>query len=339
MERTVIGKTGLEINRFGFGGIPIQRVDEDQAVETVLHAIEKGVDFVDTSRAYTNSERKIGLALRRAKRRVVVASKSTARTADGVQADLEISLKELQRDDIDIYQAHGIRDKEEYERIIGEQGSLGGLMKLKQQGLIHHIGITSHSLDVLDRALDDEFFETIMVCYSFLEPAAKEKIFPKAMAKNVGVIAMKSFSGGVIDNPRLALKYVLSQPGVIIIPGVETPKLFDENWAVYEGSWELDDAERKEIERIAGQHDKTFCRRCDYCQPCSEHIPIQSVLGIPSVVKRAGKSALSEGWLKAVIDLARNCNECGDCLPRCPYELPIPDLIRENLEWVDKQLE
>jgi predicted aldo/keto reductase-like oxidoreductase len=339
MERIIIGKTGLEINRFGFGGIPIQRVDEDQAVETVLHAIEKGVDFIDTSRVYTSSERKIGLALQRTRSRVVVASKSAARTADGVQADLEISLKELQRDYIDIYQIHGVRDKEEYELIIGKQGSLDGLMKLKEQGLVHHIGITSHSLDLLDHVLDDGFFETIMVCYSFLEPAAKEKIIPKAIEKKVGIIAMKSLSGGVIDNPRLALKYALSQPGVIIIPGVETPQLFDDNWAIYEGSWELDDAERKEIERITRQHDKTFCRRCDYCQPCSEYIPIQYILSIRSIVRRSGKSALSEDWLKAFIDLARNCSECGDCLPRCPYELPIPDLIKENLEWVDEQLE
>jgi len=338
MKRITIGKTGLAVNRMGFGGIPIQRVDEDQAVKTVLHAVEKGVDFIDTSRAYTTSEKRIGLALQKTDKHVVLASKSPRKTSSGVQADIETSLKELNRDYIDIYQAHAVRDEEDYKKIIGPQGAFEGLMKSKEQGLIRHVGITSHSLDLLDRVLDDGLFETIMVCFSFLEPAAKEKIIPKAMEKNTGVIAMKSFSGGVINNPRSALKYVLAHPGVVIIPGVETPDLFDENWEIFQGNWELDELEKKEIEKIRQQYEKYFCRRCDYCQPCSENIPIQFILGIRSLVKRMGKGALSRDWIKAGLELAVNCSECGDCLPRCPYELPIPDLIKENLEWVDEQL-
>jgi predicted aldo/keto reductase-like oxidoreductase len=338
MERIVLGKTGIEVNRLGFGGIPIQRVEEGQAVETVLHAVESGADFIDTSRAYTTSEGRIGKALAQTSKRVILASKSQNRTGDGVRVDLERSLKELQRDCIDLYQCHHVRNDKEYNQVISPKGAFRGLLRAKEEGLIRHIGITTHSLDLLDRILEEELFETIMVCFSFLEPLARDKIIPQAIEKEIGVIGMKPFSGGVIDNARLALKYALSQPGIVILAGVEHKRLFDENWEVFQSSHELSDGEETEIEEIRKTYEKSFCRRCDYCQPCSEDIPIQMILGIRSMVRRMGKRFIREGWGAAVIDKARQCSECGECMERCPYELPIPELIKENLEWVDEQL-
>ena len=338
MKRIIIGKTGLEVNRLGFGGIPIQTVSEGQAVETVLHAVIKGVDFIDTSRAYTTSERRIGKALQRTDKRVILASKSQRKTSEGIRADLETSLRELQVDYIDLYQCHFVKDEDDYNQVISPGGALEGLIKAKQEGLIGHIGLTSHSLDLLNRVLDDGLFETIMVCFSFLEPAAQEKIIPKALERNVGIIAMKPLSGGFIQNARLALKFALSQPGIVVISGVERKDLFDENWEVFQGSWELDGAEEKEIEEIRKGHERVFCRRCDYCQPCTEGIPIQFILGIRSSVRRMGKDLLLKGWPREAIKKARHCSDCGECVARCPYELPIPDLIKENLQWWDEQL-
>lgn len=337
MERITLGRTGLTVHRCGFGGIPIQRVDEDQAIETVRYAVEQGVDFIDTSRAYTTSEGRIGKALKRTAKKVVLASKSVRRTSGDVQADLEKSLSELQVDHIDLYQCHFVSNAEDYRRVVQPDGALDALVKAKQEGLIGHIGITSHSLKVLDQALDDGLFDTIMVCFSFLEPDAKKRIIPKALENNIGVIAMKSFSGGVIDNPALALKWALAHPGVAIIPGVEDTALFQQNWSVYTaGDYRLTPAERDEIEHIRKRYDKVFCRRCDYCQPCSEQIPISVMLHVRSVIKRMGKQAVNGAFLSPVLAAARGCSACGDCLERCPYELPIPDLIRENLEWVDR---
>jgi len=338
MERMVLGRTGLEAYRMGFGGIPIQRVSEAQAVETVYHAIEKGVDFIDTSRVYTTSERRIGLALKRTDKKVILASKSTSKTAEAARTDLETSLKELQRDYIDLYQCHFVRDEADYQKVISPGGALEALEKARAEGLIGHIGITSHSLEVLDHALDDGLFDTLMVCFSFLEPLAREKIIPKSAKRDIGVIAMKPFSGGVIENARLALKFVLSQPGILIIPGVEDKDLFDENWNVFQDGNSLTQAEEQEIAEIQKRAEKVFCRRCDYCQPCAERIPIEMVLGIRSMVKRMGKGVLQKGPHSGAIDKARNCTECGLCVTRCPYELPIPDLIRENLRWVDEQM-
>jgi len=338
VDRIVIGNTGLEVNRLGFGGIPIQRVSEKEAVETVLCAVEKGVDFIDTSRAYTTSEQRIGSALAKTNKKVVLASKSRSRTLEKIREDLKTSLIELQRNYIDLYQCHFVQNASEYQQILSSGGAYEGLIQAQKEGLIGHIGITSHNLDLIDQILDDGRFETIMVCFSFLEPKAIESIIPKAIEKNVGVIAMKSFSGGIIDNPKLAIKYALSHPGIVIIPGVESKDLFDQNWEVFKGNHELTDLEKQEIEEIRQRYDKNFCRRCDYCQPCTEDIPIQLILGLRWALKRFGKGFVQEAWPLESITKARNCSECGECLDRCPYQLPIPDLIKENILWVDEYL-
>mgnify|MGYP001558014878 CR=1 FL=1 len=336
MKRMVLGNTGIEAVRMGFGGIPIQRVSEAQAIEVVLYALEKGMDFIDTSRMYTNSETRIGKALKETGKKVAVATKSFARSADGIQRDVETSLKELQRNYIDLYQCHGISSDEEYRVITSPNGALAGLLKAKEQGLIGHIGITSHSLDLLDKVLEDGLFETIMVCLSFLEPAAEEEILPKARAKNVGVIAMKPFSGGVIEAPEIALKWVLSFPDILVLAGVEHKELIDQNWKVFQGEYGMVDSEKKKLEEIRKEFDKKFCRRCDYCRPCPAEIPIQFVLGVRSMVKRTGTAMMQTPMMRNMLGKAANCTECGDCLERCPYGLPIPEMIKTNLNWLNK---
>ncbi len=333
-----LGRTGLRVKKLGFGGIPIQRVNESRAVGVVRHAVEKGVDFIDTSRAYTNSEERIGLALNRVKKPVVLASKSVDRTADGIRRDLEISLEKLRKDFIHIYQCHFVHE-EDYSGIISPGGALEGLRRAKEQGKIAHTGITSHSLPLLERIVRDGFFDLIMVCFNFMEAEAGERIIPYALSRDIGVIAMKPLAGGVIDRPGPALKYALSREGVLVLCGVEREDLFDENWAVYQGAHELDEEDHRLIREIREAHGKSFCHRCDYCLPCPEGINIQNMLGIRSQVKRMGAGILATPPRIGNIRKARNCSGCGECEERCPYELPIPHLIRENLRYVDHMLE
>jgi uncharacterized protein len=334
MKRIALGNTGIEAARLGFGGIPIQRVSEIQAIETVLYALEKGMDFIDTSRMYTTSESRIGKALKETDKKVSVATKSFARSADGIQKDIETSLKQLQLEHIDLYQCHGISSADEYKLITSPDGAISGLIKAKEQGLIGHIGITGHSLDLLEKIVDDSLFETIMVCFSFLEPAAKEKVIPKAREKQVGIIAMKPFSGGVIDAPEVALKWILSFPDILVIAGVEGKNLIDQNWRVFQGGYDMTDEESQTLNRIVKEFDKKFCRRCDYCLPCPAEIPIQFVLGAHSFIKRMGSGILQTPIFANMLEKAANCTECGDCMERCPYDLPIPEMIKANLAYL-----
>ena len=330
-----MGKTGIEAFRFGFGGIPIQRVHEKQAVEVVLYALEKGMDFIDTSRMYTTSESRIGKALKETDKKAAVATKSFSRSADGILKDIETSLKELQLDYIDLYQCHAVSNEEEYRQVTAPMGLCPGFMKAREQGIIGHVGITSHSLDLLEKAVDDGLFETIMVCYSFLEPAAGEKVIPKAREKGIGIIAMKPLSGGVIDAPEAAFKWVFSRPDILVIAGVEEKSYIDLNWKVFLGGYDLTDDENRKIREISSEFDKKFCRRCDYCLPCPAGIPIQFALGVRSMVRRMGPGILDQPMFKSIRENAANCTECGDCTGRCPYSLPIPDMIKENIAWLE----
>jgi predicted aldo/keto reductase-like oxidoreductase len=334
MKKVILGKTGIEVQRLGFGGIPIQRVSEEEAVDAVLYALEKGMDFIDTSRVYTTSETRIGKALSQTTKKPVIATKSFVRTADGIRKEVETSLRELQRDVIDIYQCHSISTLEDYRKITAKDGAYAGLVKAREEGVIRHIGITSHSLDILEKVLDDGLFETIMVCFSFLEPAAKEKVIPKALAKNVGVLIMKALSGGVIEAPEAALKWALGHhQETLVLVGVESRELIDQNWNIFQKSRELTETDRVVIDAIFQEYDKKFCRRCDYCLPCPSDIPIQFVLGARTFLKRMGPGGLKVSIFADLWDKAEKCTNCGECVTRCPYGLPIPELIKANVEW------
>jgi len=233
-----------------------------------------GVDLLDTARSYTNSEYRIGLALQKIKRPVILSSKSPVRT-EKIYEDVPLSLKQLNVKKIDIYHLHAVSNVEDYEKVMGPGGAYKGLKRAHDEGLIGHIGISSHSLDVLEKVLQDGYFDVIMVCYSFLEPDAANRVFPLAKAKDVGMITMKPFSGGVIEEAGPALRFVLSTPDIVPIPGSETIEMARENWEIFTKGDSLTQKDREQIEVLKKKFDHPFCRRCDYCQPCSEKISIQ----------------------------------------------------------------
>ncbi|MGA2517378.1 MAG: aldo/keto reductase [Thermodesulfobacteriota bacterium] len=334
IEKVRLGRTDLIVTRLGWGGIPIQRVGEEEAVSVIRAVIEMGVDLLDTARAYTNSEHRIGLALQEINKPIVLSTRSTERS-DKIYNDVHESLKQLNVKKIDIYHLHNVSNFAEYEKVLGAGGAYKGLKQARDEGLIGHIGITSHSLQVLEKAIEDGHFEVVMACYSFLEPEAANKVFPLAKAKDVGVLVMKAFSGGVIEEAGPALRFVLQTKEIVAIPGSETLERAQENWKVFTEGGSLTEKDQERIEAIKKQLNQQFCRRCDYCQPCSEGINIQFAVGLKSIIKRYGPMAQELKWMPDLIKKARNCSECGDCLTRCPYQLPIPELIRENLAWYD----
>jgi predicted aldo/keto reductase-like oxidoreductase len=218
---------------------------------------------------------------------------------------------------------------------MGPGGGYEGLQRARDEGLIDHIAVSSHSLDILERAIEEGYFDVIMACYSFLEPDAAKKVFPMARAKDVGILAMKALSGGVIEEAGPALRYVLAEEGIVPIPGTETLDRARENWKIFTEGGPLTAHDKERIEAIRKEFDQVFCRRCDYCQPCTEQISIQFLIGLKSTIKRFGNQVEELKWMKEMIARARNCSECGECTSRCPYQLPIPDLIKKNLAWYD----
>ncbi len=334
MEKVRLGKTNLIVTKLGWGGIPIQRAGEREAVSVIRAVIEMGVDLLDTARAYTNSEHRIGLALQRMDRPVILSSKSLVRTVK-IYNEVHESLKQMKVKKVNIYHLHGVSDFEDYEKVMAPGGAYEGLIRARDEGLVDHIGITSHNLNVLERAIGDGYFDVIMACYSFLEPDAAQKVFSLAKEKDIGMLAMKPFSGGVIEEAGPALRFVLATANIVPIPGSETLEKARENWKIFTEGGSLTDKDKERIEAIKKEFNRQFCRRCDYCQPCTEKINIQFAVGLKTIIKRFGPHVQELKWMMDLIEKARNCSECGECLPRCPYQLPIPDMIKENLAWFD----
>ena len=333
MEKVRLGRTELKVTKLGWGGIPINRVTEEEAVFTLQAVIEMGVDLLDTARGYTNSERRIGLALQKTSKPVILSSKSPVRT-DKIYNQVQESLKHLQVKKINIYHLHNVSKLEDYKKVMEPGGAYAGLKRAQAEGLIDHIGLSSHSLDLLEKVLEEDHFDVIMACYSFLEPDAAKKVFPLARAKDIGVLTMKPFSGGVIEDAGLALRFVLAMPDIVPIPGSETLAKARENWDIFADGSPLSAEDQDRIQEVRRQFDRQFCHRCDYCQPCSQGINIQFIMGMQTVIRRFGSVDVIP-WIKGLVEKARSCTECGDCLPRCPYQLPIQELIKKNLAWYD----
>jgi hypothetical protein len=332
MKTMPLGKTGLEVSRVGFGGIPIQRLTESEAVKVVQRCLDLGVTFIDTANAYTTSEERIGKAIAGRREQVVIATKSGGKDKQTALEHLELSLQRLNTDYLDLWQFHGVSTFEAYEQILGPGGAMEAAQEALEAGKVKHIGITSHSMDVALKAVPIGLFETIQFPFNVITNEPADKLVPLAKEHDVGFIAMKPFAGGMLDNANMAIKYLLQFDSVVPDPGIEKTTEIEEIVDIVNGSWELTSKERQEIEDLRAQVDTRFCRRCEYCQPCPQGVRISTIMNLPSFVKRFPRERLFEGWIADAIATGENCIECGECEEKCPYHLPIREMIVEYMD-------
>ena len=327
MEYRILGKTGLKISRLGFGGIPIQRIDA-QGTRDLMHRLaEAGVNFIDTARGYTVSEEYLGYALEGIRDKFVLATKSMATTKEAMAADIEKSLQNLRTDYIDLYQIHN-PSAAAYETILAPGGALEALLEAKQAGKIGHIGLTTHSTELLEKAMEQPWVETLMFPYNIVEPQAQELI-DRCAAKNIGFIDMKPLACGAIEDATLALRFIAANPNVsVIIPGMAQPEELAQNLAAVESATVLSEEEWNKIDAIRKSLGTQFCRRCNYCAPCSVGIPISAVFLMEGYHSRYGLEQWAAGRYDALAAHASDCIECGICETRCPYNLPIREMLK-----------
>ena len=334
MEYRILGKTGLKVSRMGFGGIPIQRIDAEGTKELIHRLMEAGVNYIDTARAYTVSESYLGYALEGIRDKFVLATKSMSRTKETMAADIDISLNNLKTDYIDLYQVHN-PSTQQLQQVVAEGGALEALMEAKAAGKIGHIGLTAHSLEVFEMALSMDWVETIMFPYNIVETQG-EKLIAKCAQKNIGFICMKPLAGGAIEDATLAMRFCCANENVsVVIPGMADPKELDQNLAAVNDESPLSPAEDAKILAIRKDLGTQFCRRCNYCAPCSEGISIPSVFLFEGYLSRYGLGDWAKDRYGAMAKHASDCVGCGVCETRCPYNLP----IRQMLKNAAKQFE
>ena len=327
MEYKVLGKTGLRVSVMGFGGIPIQRIDAAGTKPLIHRLMEAGVNYIDTARGYTVSEEYLGEALEGIRQNFILATKSMARDKASMEKDIATSLKNLRTDYIDLYQIHNPNGAQ-LEQVMAPGGALEALVEAREAGKIGHIGITLHAVDLFEKALELPWVETIMFPYNIVETQAEELI-AKCAEKNIGFIAMKPLAGGAIEDGRLAMRYICANPAVTVaIPGMADMAEVEQNLAAAEDHSPLNEQELAAMEAIRKELGTNFCRRCNYCQPCSAGINISGAFLFEGYHNRYGL----QGWAKdrylALPKTASDCVDCGLCEERCPYHLPIRQMLK-----------
>lgn len=327
MEYTTLGKTGLRVSRMGFGGIPIQKVDASVTHALMERLAQRGVNYIDTARGYTVSEQFLGEALEGGLReKFVIATKSMARTKEAMARDIDISLKNLRTDHIDLYQVHN-PSMAELEQVLAPGGALEALLEAKAAGKIRHLGLTAHMAAVFERALELDWVETVMFPYNIVETQG-EALMAKCREKNVGFICMKPMAGGALEDARLALRFIRQNENVsVVIPGMYDVREIDENLAAMEDTSALTADELARIETIRKELGTQFCRRCNYCQPCTAGISISGIFVLEGYLQRYGLGDWAQKRYDALPKKAGDCVGCGACEKRCPYQLPIRRML------------
>ena len=335
MEYRILGKTGLKISRLGFGGIPIQKIDAEGTKKLIGELVREGVNYIDTARGYTVSEEYLGYALEGVRDKFVLATKSMARTKDAMAKDIDISLNNLRTNYIDLYQVHNPNAKD-LESVMAPGGALEALFEAKAAGKIGHIGITLHSVELFAQAVELPWVETIMFPYNIVETQGEELI-AKCAEKNIGFICMKPLAGGAIEDATLALRFIVSNPDVtVVIPGMADLAEIAQNVSAASDTSPLSAEEEEKIAKIKDDLGTNFCRRCNYCAPCSVGINIPGVFLFEGYYSRYDLKDWAMSRYSTLPKTASDCIECGACETRCPYELPIREMLKKTAEVMGK---
>ena len=328
MEQMRLGRTNLMVSRSGFGALPIQRISLQEAGRLLRKAYERGINFFDTARSYTDSEMKIGAALADVRERIIIATKTGAEDRKTFFEHLETSLRNLKTDYIDIYQLHNPKTLPDPD---DSEGLYHALVEAKNKGMIRFIGITNHRLDVAIAAAESGLYDTVQYPLSLLSNEKDLELIDICAQKDVGLIAMKALSGGLINNGKAAFAFLRQYQNVLPLWGVQKESELDEFLACEQNPPALDDAMWEIINNFRSELSGEFCRGCGYCLPCPAQILIPMAARMALFLGRAVyQSYLTDEW-REKMELIEKCIDCGHCRNHCPYELDTPKLLKKNL--------
>ena len=329
MTTVSLGRTGINVNKMGFGVLPLQRVPMGEAVYLLRKAWKNGIDFYDTARAYTDSEEKIGNALSDVRGDIVIATKTMAADAKGFWEQLSTSLKYLKCGYIDIYQFHN-------PPFCPKPGDASGLydamLEAREKGLIRHIGITNHRYHVAVEAVESGLYDTLQFPVNYLSTEREMKIIDLCGEHNVGFIVMKAMSGGLITDSAASCAFYSQYANALPIWGVQRENELDEFISYIDDPPQLSDRINAVIRKDRQELSGDFCRSCGYCLPCPAGIDIPQAARMSLLLRRApAASFLTDEW-QIKMKMINGCTGCNHCKEHCPYGLDTPALLKANLK-------
>jgi predicted aldo/keto reductase-like oxidoreductase len=331
MEKIRLGRTNLMVSKIALGGIPIMRTPETEAAELVRESISLGINFIDTANVYGDSEEKIGKGIKGTPReKIVIATKSQAVDKKTFLEHLDLSLKRMGTDYVDIFQHHNIASAQNRDAIFAPGGAWEGMEAALKAGKIRFAGFSSHSLPIALDLMKSGRFAVVQLPFNYIDDEAKNEAIPLAQELDMGFIAMKPMGGGLLDDAELSFRYLLQFESIIPDPGIEKIEEIREIAAIVERKPALTDSDRAAIEKLRAEFGSSWCHRCDYCQPCPRGIGISGVLTAMSNFKRFSLEK-TKALVGGAIAKGKTCIECGACIARCPYHLEIPRLIKESI--------
>lgn len=327
MDYVTLGRTEIKVCKNGFGALPIQRISFDSAKEILLHAYNNGINFFDTARFYTDSEEKIGYALSDVRDKIYIATKTAAQNADDFWKDLNTSLNNMKTDYIDIYQFH---NPSFCPKPNDGTGLYEAMLEAKAQGKIRFIGLTNHRLAVAQEAIDSGLYDTIQFPFCYLATDKDIAIVENCKKNNLGFIAMKGLSGGLITNSAAAYAFMAQYDNVLPIWGVQRMSELNEflsyNTTPPSVTGEIKELIDNDRKMLAGE----FCRGCGYCMPCPVGIEINNCARMSLLLRRSPSELQLTPAVQAKMKKIENCLHCNQCKSKCPYGLDTPKLLEEN---------
>ena len=319
-----LGKTNIKVNKNGFGALPIQRRNMDDSIEILKTAYDNGIDFYDTARFYTDSEEKLGKAFEDVRENIFIASKTGMETVEEFWKDLETSLKKLRTEYLDLYQFHNISFCPKKEDDLYK-----AILEAKEEGLINHIGITTHKITIAHEALDSRLYETLQYPFSYLSGNEELQLVEKCKQLDIGFIAMKAMGGGLIKNSKASYAYMNQFDNVLPIWGVQKLSELNE-FLSYDETTILTADLKKDIEKDKKELGVNFCRGCGYCMPCPQEINISLCARMSLWIRRFPTEPNMDSKTQEIMKKTLDCIECNSCVEKCPYELNIPQLLKDN---------
>jgi len=329
MVNVRLGKTDITVNKNGFGALPIQRISVKDAVYLLHKAYDGGINFYDTARMYTDSEEKLGAAFSERRSRIKISSKTGANNTEDFWKDLETTLRSLKTDYLDIYQFHN-------PAFCPEPGDESGLyeaaLEAKRKGMILHIGITNHRLNVAQKAIDSGLYETLQFPFCYLSGEPELKLLEGCKKQDMGFLSMKALSGGLITNAAAAYAFQAQFPETLPLWGVQRESELDQFLAFVKNPPVMNEELSAVIERDRTELLGEFCRGCGYCMPCPAGIEINNCARMSLLLRRSPAAPyLTPQWREKMKKI-EDCKHCESCKKKCPYGLDTPELLKRNYE-------
>lgn len=343
MKYRKLGKTGLEVSQISFGALQLGRVEQDDVNEMIDHALGNGINYIDTARVYGQSEEKLGQALERRREDIILSTKVISRDLASFKQDFKTCLGNLRTDYIDILFNHDVSTMAEWEQV-RNNGVLDYMKKQKEKGVIKHLAISTHSIEVGKKMLNEGPYEVVMIAYNAANPETGDALIPLAKSKNMGIVIMKPYAGGILTEKGSedlgfsikaedSLQYAASHPDITtVIPGLDKMEYLKTALKVADMPLKLSSEERQKIEEQIEIKSEYYCRGCGYCLPCPEELDIPELLNIYNRreafagVNWAQMHVIKEDYQK-LEKKADSCVACNKCTERCPYDLPVSDLM------------